>query len=92
MYELNPDNFRKWMKNNSSSDLDETSSIEGCEVQAKFSSRKIIKNICVEEGKPGRVIREFMEEGGIVESVSGNECLIKVNAGKFLINKKFLVT
>ncbi len=48
--------------------------------------------MCIEEGKPGKVIREFMEDGGIVESVSGNEYLVTVNSGKFLINKKFLVT
>ena len=91
MYELNPDNFKKWMKNNSS-DQENCSTIEGCEVQAKFSAKKTIKNMCIEEGKPGKVIREFMEDGGIVESVSGNEYLVTVNSGKFLINKKFLVT
>ncbi len=43
MYELNPDNFKKWMKNNSS-DQENCSTIEGCEVQAKFSAKKTIKN------------------------------------------------
>lgn len=91
IYRLNPDNFKKWMKDNSEheeKDLDMT----GMEVQAKFSVKKIIKNMCVESGRPGKVIREFMEGGGVVKSISGNEYLVSVKSGEFTINKRFVTS
>ena len=70
----------------------EHSDMTGVEVQAKYGTKRMIKNMCVENGKPGKVIREFMEGGGVVENISGNEYLIKVKSGEFTINRKFLTT
>jgi hypothetical protein len=91
MYELNADNFRRWIRNHSE-EKEKNSDMTGLEVQAKFSAKKIIKNMCVENGKAGRVIREFMESGGTVKDVSGDEYLVSVPSGEFTINKKFLTT
>ena len=90
-YSLNADNFKKWMDNHSDSKKD-SAEMTGSEVQAKFSPKKMIKNMCVENGRPGRVIREFLEGGGTVKSVSGNEYLVQVESGEFTINKRFLTT
>jgi len=91
MNSLNADNFKRWMENHPEDGLS-GSDMTGTEVQAKYHVKKMIKNMCVENGRPGKVIREFMDGGGIVQSISGNEYLIKVNSGEFTINKKFLTT
>lgn len=85
---FNADNFRKWMKNHP--EESENTDMTGSEVQAKYHVKKMMNNMCVESGKPGRVIREFMDGGGTVKSVSGNEYLIEVRSGEFTINKKFV--
>jgi hypothetical protein len=89
---LNPDNFKRWINNHP--DEQDTQSVDmvGVEVQAKYLAKKMMRNMCVESGKPGKVIKEFMEGGGIVETISGNEYLIKVKSGDFTINKKYVIT
>jgi hypothetical protein len=87
---FNIDNFKKWMNNHPASGDDETKDMVGTEVQARFSARKTIKNITMENGKAGKVIREFMSGGGSVKAVDGNEYIIEVESGSFLINKKFV--
>jgi hypothetical protein len=86
---FNADNFRRWMKNHT--EETETIDMTGFEVQAKYHVKKIMNNMCVESGSPGKVIREFMDNGGTIKSISGNEYLIKVASGEFTINKKFVI-
>ena len=87
---LNADNFRRWMKAHPNSENSETNLL-GLEVQARFGAKKMIKHMTVEAGRAGRVIREFVEDGGVIGKVSGDEYLINVTSGSFLINKKFVV-
>lgn len=87
---FNADNFKRWMKNHPDSGTDECNMV-GVEVQAKFGVKKTMKNMTVESGKAGRVIREFMENGGVVRDVSGEEYLVEVSSGKFTINRRMLV-
>ena len=47
-------------------------------------------HMVVENGRPGRVIREFMTDGGVIKKVSGNEYLVEVASGSFTIDKKFV--
>lgn len=90
---FNVDNFKKWMKNHDDESIfEEDSGIVGAEVQPKYGPKKMIRNMSVESGNPGRVIREFMDGLGVVRDVSGNECLVGVPSGEFTINRKFLVT
>jgi len=88
---LNADNFKRWIDNHPE-DAPQGCDVTGIEVQAKYHVEKMIKNMCVENGRAGKVIREFMEGGGVVQSISGNEYLIKVKSGEFTINKKFVTT
>lgn len=88
---LNADNFKRWMKNHPESESG-CCDMTGMDVQAKYHVKKMIKNMCVENGRAGKVIREFMEEGGTVKSISGNEYTISVTSGEFTINKKFVTT
>ena len=90
MDNLNADNFRRWIK--SHSDEQEPADMTGAEVQAKYGAKKMMKCMCVESGKAGRVIREFMDSGGTVKSISGNEYLVEVPSGEFTINKRFVTS
>lgn len=87
---LSVDNFRRWIKNHPGSE--EAPEMVGMEVQAKYSAKKTIKNMLVEFGSAGKVIREFMDEGGVVKEVSGNEYMVEVASGVFSIHKRFLTT
>lgn len=87
---FNVDNFRRWMKTHPDEEDSEPNMV-GLDVQAKFGAKKMIKHITVESGRAGRVIREFMEDGGVVDQVSGKEYLIKVASGSFVIDKKYVV-
>lgn len=88
---LNADNFKKWM-NHHPENQEEGPDMTGSEVQAKYHAKRMMKNMCVENGRAGKVIREFMEGGGTIKSVSGNEYLVCVKSGEFTINKKFVTS
>ena len=87
---FNIDNFKKWMNNHPQSEQ-ETGSVVGVEVQARFGAKKTMRNMTVESGKVGRVIREFMSSGGTIKSVDENYYLVEVASGSFTINKKMVV-
>lgn len=87
---FNVDNFRRWMKTHPEKEESEPN-IVGLDVQARFGAKKMIRHMTVESGRAGKVIREFMEEGGVVGQVSGNEYLIRVASGSFIVNKKYIV-
>ena len=91
MNKFNPENFKKWIRDHSE-DKEESCDMTGSEVQAKYHAKKMMRNMCVENGKAGRVIREFMNGGGTVKCVSGDEYLISVESGEFTINKKFVIS
>lgn len=89
---LNVDNFKRWMKSHEECTAEDGTGIVGSEVQPKYGPKRTIRNISVESGKPGKVIREFMDGMGVIREVSGNECLVGVPSGEFTINRKFLTT
>ena len=88
---LNPDDFKKWMKKQDCKESSSTNDMAGMTVEAKHSSRKTAQKITLEEGRPDRVVREFVRFGGIVKKVDGDEYLVEVESGSFYINKKFVV-
>ena len=87
---FNVDSFRRWMKDHPEKEESEPNMV-GLDVQAKFGAKKTIRHMSVESGRAGRVIREFMEGGGVVDQVSGREYLVKVPSGSFVIDKKYVV-
>lgn len=87
---LNVDNFKRWIADNPESEGQPN--MIGMEVQARYGAKKTMRNMSVESGRAGKVIREFMDVGGVVREVSGGEYLVEVPSGGFTIHKKFLVT
>jgi high-affinity K+ transport system ATPase subunit B len=88
---LNPDNFKKWMKSQNDFESNLNNTVIGLTAETKFSGKRIIKNITLEQGRANKVVKEFIENGGIVKEVNENEYLIEVSSGSFYINKKFVI-
>lgn len=88
---LNPDDFKKWMKVHEDEESQASDDVTGMRVEARFCGKKMARNITLEGGRAGRVIREFVQNGGIVKSVDGQEYLIEVKSGSFYTNKRNVI-
>lgn len=88
---LNTDDFKRWMKKHESDDANDGPDLIGMKAEARFCGKKTARSIVLESGKAGRVVREFVQNGGIVKSVDGDEYLIEVDSGSFYINKRGVV-
>ena len=88
---LNPNDFKKWMKCNDSDQADQDEKIVGMTVESKLCGKKTARSIVIESGSAGRVTREFTQHGGIVKSVDGDDYLVEVASGSFYINKRNVI-
>lgn len=88
---LNPDDFKRWMKVHESDESPESSEVSGMRVEARFCGKRTARSITLESGRAGRVVREFVQNGGIVKSVEGDEYLIEVESGSFYIDRKNII-
>lgn len=87
---LNPDEFKKWIKNQDKIKC-EKSNLVGSFVESRYSGKKIARLISLESGKAGRVVREFLDNGGKIKAIEGNEYLIEVDSGSFYLNKRHII-
>jgi hypothetical protein len=87
---LNPDDFRRWIKKKEDQE-DQDAWMVGRKVDPKFCGKKTARNISLESGKAGRVVREFVQAGGVIKSVCGDEVLVEVDSGSFYICKKKVI-
>jgi len=91
-YHLSPDNFKKWMKTNGEEfELSMEHSLVGLDVETKFTGKRMLCKMTIESGDPMRVVKEFVESGGVIESVEDDEYLIKVSSGSFYTNKNNVI-
>ena len=87
---LNPDDFKKWMKVQEDEE-EPRGQVVGMKVEARFCGKRIAREMTLESGRAGRVVREFIKNGGTVKSVDGEEYLIEVKSGSFYTNKRNIV-
>lgn len=88
---LNPDDFRRWMKKQGDQEEGKQGSMIGVGVEAKHCGKRTARCITLESGRAGRVVREFVQEGGIVRAVDGDEYLVEVASGSFYIHKNNVI-
>jgi len=88
---VNPDNFKKWMKSQNDFETKIENTIIGSTAETKFSGKRILKNMILESGKAAKVVKEFVENGGIIKEINEEEYLIEVHSGSFYINKKYII-
>jgi len=91
-HNLNPDNFKRWMRVDEENEKEkEEVSLVGLRAEAKCCGKKIARNIVLESGRAGRVVREFVQNGGLIKSADGGEYLIEVESGSFYLNRKYFI-
>jgi translation initiation factor IF-1 len=91
-YHLNPDNFKKWMRTHGEEfEVSMENNVVGLNVETKFGGKRMIHKMTIESGDAVKVAKEFVELGGVIENVDGDEYLIKVNSGSFYTNKKNVI-
>lgn len=88
---LNPDNFKKWMRNQDEKDFEIIKDKIGSLAETKLSMKRLSKNIEVIEGKKNKIIKDFFENGGTIKEILNEECLLEVKHGSFYINKKHII-
>lgn len=88
---INPDSFKKWMKSQNDFDTNMDQNLIGSFVETKFSGKRIIKHITIEDGKETRVVKDFIENGGTIKEISEEEYLIEVKSGSFYINRRYVI-
>lgn len=88
---LNPDNFKKWMKNQEGFDPSIECSPVGLQAETRFGVKRIMGKMTLESGKAHKVAKDFVENGGTISEVVGDEYLIEVKSGSFLINKNLII-
>jgi hypothetical protein len=93
---LNADNFKRWIKNQDEFDTTIENNLAGnnligASVETKFGRKKIAQHIIIENGNSTKVIKEFLENGGTLKQINGDEYLIEVSSGAFMINKRYVI-
>lgn len=89
---LNPDDFKRWMRQHQDQESDgEQEKMIGSNVEAKHCGKRTARSITLESGRAGRVVREFVQGGGVIKGVEGEEYLVEVPSGSFYIHKKNVI-
>ena len=88
---LNPDNFKRWIRSQNDFEASLEKNLLGSIAETKFSAKRIAKKIIIENGKIQKVSKEFVEKGGVIKEIDGEEYLIEVDSGSFYINKKYII-
>lgn len=89
---LNPDDFKRWIKKQPDFDPKiEQKNLIGLSVETKFGSKRISKHMIIESGSPSKVLKEFINKGGVIKEVDEDDLIIEVSSGTFQINKKFVI-
>ncbi|NBT57564.1 hypothetical protein EBT16_02155 [bacterium] len=88
---INPDNFKKWMKNQEQFSPSMDCNLVGLQAETRFSAKRIMSKMTIESGRANKVAKDFVENGGVISEVLEEEYLIKVESGSFLINKNLVI-
>ena len=91
-YDLNLDDFKKWMKGQEdfASKFSKRFPI-GETVISRCSGRKLSETITLDEGNLKRVIKEFLKNGGKVKEFDDYEYIVEVRCGSFSVKKKYVM-
>lgn len=89
---LNPHDFKKWMNEHGEfvSEM-EKSEIVGKRAETRFGVSRLIKHASEDSGKLSRVLADFAENGGVVKEARGDELLIEVKRGSFVIDRTCVI-
>jgi hypothetical protein len=88
---LSLDQFKKWMstQNEYNPKIEKKFPI-GIQVESRVSAKKLTSVMALENGQEGRVVKDFMKNGGKIVEVNGKDFLIEVTMGSFYINRSYV--
>lgn len=81
-------NFKKWMKNQP--DVSSKSNIVGLQVESKVTLKKLLTRIDTQNGILEQVAKDFKKSGGVITEVDGQNVLIEVDSGSFIIHRMYV--
>lgn len=85
-FDLN--DFKKWMTHQQ--DEENKPNMVGLRVESKITGKKLLSRIEAQEGETLEIVRDFKKNGGIISEVNGQNILIEVESGSFLIHKMYI--
>lgn len=88
-YYFSMDSFKKWMEKQTQKEQVEKE-IVGRKVTSRISTEKLIDKMEVEDGDANEIAEEFRQLGGTINEVDGNNLLIEVKAGTFILTKHYV--
>lgn len=89
--DLSVDGFKKWMNENEVKriGLQKETDDGGFWVEPRVSTRKIMSRIDIEDGDAFDVAEDFRDNGGKVMQMDGDLFLIEVDAGSFMVPRRY---
>lgn len=90
---LSVDNFRKWMKKNSTENTFNKNISEelfGTLVKSKVNTNKLLNSMQINEGELEELAIDFKRDGGSIKKVIGKTFLIEVASGSFYILRHYV--
>ena len=89
---LNADDFRKWMRHNPEFDTSmKQKSLIGLTVETRVAPKRLANHVVIEAGSMHKVVKDFVDNGGVIKEVIDDEYLVEVRSGSFQINKKYVI-
>jgi hypothetical protein len=83
--------FRKWIQHQDLESVEMNKpSPKGLAVESKVSPKHILTQIKPEEGDAKELVKNFIEDGGIVRGIDGTNFLIEVKSGSFYVNRRYV--
>lgn len=91
---LNPSSFslsdfKKWM-HGQQQDKPFEEELIGCQVEPKIGLRKLLTKMESEEDDTHGLATDFRRNGGVVTDVDGQNLMVEVKSGNFVIGKQYV--
>jgi|GEM_PF-5736021 len=91
---LSLDNFKKWMRSQEKSNLNQGNNWHksgvGLVIESKLSAKRLLLKIRAEEGEVDTLVKDFSEKGGTVIDVDNKHFLVEVSTGTFYIHRCYV--
>lgn len=81
--------FKKWM-HNQQQDQPLQEDLVGIEVEPKIGLKKLLAKMECDEDDPHSVAREFRKHGGTVVDMDGDNLMVEVDSGSFVIARQYI--
>lgn len=80
--------FKKWMKHQN--DEKSKTNMIGLQVESKIPFKRLISRIESQVGEIEEIAKDFKKNGGTISNVDGQNVIIEVNSGSFIIHRMYI--